>query len=132
MRHSLPLLQQLCFARVTLNSRGVNYDPLSQVGIVSKWLNRSNWFLVWRLVTKKIGYLKMRVFFAGIFLDLENFATARRSLCCQLSLTKMDDQCNKPDRPSNFVDNTCDGRRPVYHTERQSRRRRVTGPSVTF
>jgi len=63
---------------------------LSQVGVLSKQVNESGWFLAWglhstypTLCCKEIHVpSKMRVLLSGILLqtlDLENFATAYRS-----------------------------------------------------
>ena len=63
---------------------------LSQVGVISKRMNESGWFLAWQLHStyptlcyKEIHVTsKIRVLFSGILLqtlDLENFATAYRS-----------------------------------------------------
>jgi len=80
-------------------STGTSYGPvsvclylcLSQVGVLSKRMNESSWFLVWELPStypalcekEILVSLKIRVLPSGTLSqtpDLENFATAYRSL----------------------------------------------------
>jgi len=77
-----------------LSIRGTSHGPvfvcLSQVGVVSKQVNESGWFLAWELhsIYPTLCYQeihvpsKISVLPSGILLqtlDLENFATAYRS-----------------------------------------------------
>ena len=83
---------------------------LSPVGVPSKLSDRSSWVLVWGIlepalqyVIRKFGYLQNKGTSLWNFLqtlDLRKFHhfTSLVTVCCQLSSTKVDAQCNELDR----------------------------------
>ena len=124
---------------VLARARGTSYDPvsvslcvcLSQVGVLSKRLEGSGWFLAWRLPSTYHTVCrneiqvstKIRVLPSGTLsytMDLKNFATTSRSTTRVINLARQRwrSERDKLDRRRSTV--TRDGRLLVYHSDRQA------------
>jgi len=100
---------------------------LSQVGVLSKWLNESSWFLARELLSTQIIRVspKIRVLSSGTFSQTPNFASVYRSSKRVIVLARQDgrperDKLDRRQSTKLTIPPSSDARLLAYHSNHKA------------